>query len=236
MKSTVLACTCLVVFSVVSVDAAEMPVRSISVTGTVQTKTAPDLIVWRISLMDTDKDLRIAKQANDEIVKAVLALRDKLEIVEGDIETGQVSIDREYERDQHGQRGAFKHFSVRRSITIRQRELNRFDEYLDSLVASAEMEVGFSFESSKIHAIRSETRLKALAAAQEKARAMAQVVGAELGKVLTIKEHADNWGQSSPRSNSISIQSMPAIDAASDTFVPGAISVSVTVHADFELK
>jgi len=216
--------------------AADETVRSVSVSGTVQTKIAPDRIVWRISLTDTDKNLRAAKTANDQSVKAVLALRDKLEIAEGDLETGQVRIEREYERSERGQRGAFKHFAVHRSITIRQRELNRFDEYLDSLVASAEMEVDFSFESSKIHDVRAETRLKALTAAKNKAQAMAEVVGAKLGEVLTIKEHPENRSFDSPWSNSVSVQSMPSVDSASDTFVPGAISVSITVYAVFELE
>ncbi len=218
------------------VGAADETVRSVSVSGTVQTKIAPDQVVWRISLTDTDKDLRAAKLANDENVKAVLALRSKLGIAEGNLETGQMSIQREYERGEHGQRGAFKHFAVRRSITIRQRELRRFDEYLDSLVASADMEVDFSFESSKIHDVRAETRLQALVAAKSKAQAMAEVVGAKLGKVLTINEHAENRGFGNPLSNSISFQSMPSADAASDTFVPGAISVSMTVYAVFELE
>lgn len=216
--------------------ASDETVRSVSVSGTVQTKTAPDMIVWRISLTDTDKDLLAAKKANDEKVKAVLALRQKLDIPGGDLETGQVSIQREYERGQHGERGAFKHFAVYRSVTIRQRELSRFDEYLDRLVASAEMEVSFSFESSKIHDVRADTRLQALLAAKKKAQAMAEAVGAGLGRALTINEHSDNRGFGSPLSNSISVQSMPSVDSSSDTFVPGAILVSVTVYAVFELE
>lgn len=217
-------------------QAADEAVRSISVTGTVQKKIAPDQVVWRISLTDTDKDLQAAKAANDENVKAVLALRRELGIIEGDLETGQVSIQREYERDSRGQRGAFKHFAVRRNITIRQRELKRFDEYLDSLVASADMEVDFSFESSKMQDIRAETRLQALVAAKKKAQAMAEVVGARLGKVLTINEHSENRGFANPYSNAAFVHSTPSVDSASDTFVPGAISVSMTVYVVFELE
>ena len=64
------------------------PVRSISVSGTAETKTAPNQIVWRISLTDTDKNLLDAKGRSDEKVKAVLGLREKLDIGEGDLETG----------------------------------------------------------------------------------------------------------------------------------------------------
>ena len=212
------------------------PIRSISVSGTVETKTAPDQIVWRINLTDTDKDMRAAKAGNDEKVKSVVVLRERLGIGEGDLETGRINIRREYERDQHGRRADFKHFVVSRSVTIHQRDLKRFDEFLDTLVASAEMEVSFSFESSRVHEIRAETRLKALQAAKDKAAAMAEVVGARLGPVITINEHAQGDRWQSPISNAGFVQSTPTVDLATDRFVPGAISVQVTVYASFELE
>ena len=166
----------------------EKAVRSISVSGTVVTKTAPDQVVWSISLSDAAKAMRKAKTANDEKVKAVVALRGKLGIGDGDLETGQINIRREYERGQHGSRGAFKHYAVSRGVTIRQRDLKRFDEFLDALVASTEMEVSFAFETSRIHDVRAETRLEALKVARNKAADLAEVVGAKLGRVLTIEE------------------------------------------------
>ena len=212
------------------------PVRSISVSGTVETKTAPDQIVWRISLTDTDKSMREAKVRNDQKVKSVVALREKLGVGEGDLETGRVNIRREYERDQHGRRGDFKHFVVSRSVTIRQRDLKRFDEFLDTLVASTEMEMSFGFESSRIHEVRAETRLKALQAAKDKAAAMAKVVGAKLGRALTINEHAQGDRLQSPMSNTAYVHSTPTVDLATEKFVPGAINVRVTVYATFELE
>ena len=145
-------------------------------------------------------------------------------------------ISREYERGQHGQRGAFKHYRVSRSVTIRQRDLKRFDEYLDKLVASSEMEVSFSFESSQIHTLRADARLKAMAEAKKKAAAMANVVGAKLGKVLVINEHSPGRSYLSPASNAVFSRSSPPVDAASERFVPGAISLQVSVYVTFELQ
>ncbi len=209
--------------------------RTISVSGTAVMKAAPDQVVWRIELSDFDKDMRAAKQRNDAKVQAVLALRDELDIGEQELETGHLSISREYERGKYGERNAFKHYAVRRSVTIRQTDLKRFDEYLDKLVASSEMEVNFSFETSKMHELRADTRLKALAAAKEKAAAMAEVVGAELGRIRTIQEHSPNRSFSSPLSNAAFTHSPPPVDVASDRFVPGAISLQVSVYATFEL-
>ena len=211
-------------------------IRTVSVSGSVETKTAPDHVVWRITLTDADKNPRLAKAKNDEKVKSVVALRKKLRLGEGNLETGSVNIRREYERDDRGRRGDFKHFVLSRNVTIRQRDLKRFDEFLDTLVTSAEMEVSFSFGSSRIHDVRAETRLKALQAAKDKAAAMAKVVGARLGPVLTINEHrqGDRW--SSPASNRAFVHSSPGIDLATEKFVPGAINVRVTVYATFELE
>ncbi|NQU25961.1 MAG: SIMPL domain-containing protein [Candidatus Nealsonbacteria bacterium] len=212
------------------------PPRSISVSGTALMKAAPDQVVWHIQLTDFDKDMRKAKQRNDEKIEAVLALRKPLDIGEYDLDTGRLSINREYERTQRGERGPFKHYRVSRSVTIRQTDLKRFDEYLDRLVASSEMEVSFGFESSQIHKLRADTRLRAMNEAKKKAGDMARVVGAELGKVLAINEHSPNQRYVSPMSNASFSHSPPPVDAASDRFVPGAISVQVSVYVTFELK
>ncbi len=214
----------------------QRPLRIVSVSGTVETKAAPDQIVWRISLVDTDRDMRAATARSDEKIESVVALRETLGVAVEDFSTGSVSIRREYERDERGGRGDFKHFIVRRSVTIRQRDLKRFDEFLDALVSSAEMEVGFNFATSRIHEIRAETRLKALQVAKDKAEAMVEVVGAKLGGVLTISEHAGENPWQSPFSNAAVTQSKPSVDLATEKFVPGAISVQVTVYATFEIE
>jgi len=212
------------------------PLRTISVSGTVEAEVAPDRIIWKISLKDFDKDLREAMKRNDEKMESMVALREKLQIDEGDFETGHMSIRREYERGQYGSQGAFRHFVVTRSVTIRQRQLERFDEYLDTFVSSAEMEVHFGFESTRIHEVRAETRLEAIKAAKEKAGAMADAAGAKLGRVLTINEHPEDGSRIDSVSNVAVPTNSPSVDVASGRFVPGAIKVQVTVYATFELK
>lgn len=215
------------------------PLRMISVTGTVETKAAPDMVVWRINLADENESLSQAKAASDVKVKAILALREKLGIKEGDLQTGTMSIRKEYHEDDRGRRLEFKHFRVYRSITIRQRDLKRFDEYIDAFVASAEMEVSFSFQCSTIHEVRAETRLKALKVAREKAEALAEVGGAKLGKVLSIDEHGpgnDRGFHSQLSNNAYSPPRQVGVDQASGTFVPGAIDVKMTIYATFELE
>lgn len=212
-------------------------VRSISVSGTMQTKVAPDLVVWHIRLSDSHEKLSEAKQANDKNVRAILGLREQLGVKEGDISTGTLNIRKEYHEDERGRPLDFKGFRVYRSVTIRQRDLKRFDEYLGAFVASADLEVSFSFESSTIHEVRAETRLKALKIARDKARAMAEVVDAKLGEVLTIDEHAEGGtNRFSHAQNAVFYRSEPGADQSSETFIPVAIDVKMTVYATFRLE
>lgn len=212
--------------------------RTISVTGTAVTRTMPDTIVWHISTSDFDRDLVSAKESNDRKLTAILGLRDGLKIDKEDLETGHLSIRREYEYDERGHQKAFKHFAVTRSVTIRQRNVNRFDEFFTKLVSSAEMEVSLTFESSRLHELRAETRLKALRIAREKAEAMVKELGAKLGKVIRIDEHQPTGQPFGPMSNAAFIDpgSVPEVDTTGGTFAPGAIEVRVTVYVTFAIE
>lgn len=225
--------------SPVLADSAEL-VRMVSVTGTVETKVAPDMVVWRISFSDADPALKAAKDASDANVKAILGLRRKLDIADGDLQTSTINIRKEYHEDERGRRQGFKQFRVYRSVTIRQHDLERLDEFIDAFVASADMEVSFSYQYSKIHETRAETRLKALKIARDKAEALAEVGGAKLGKVLTINEHGGssrgNFHSQLSNNSYISLPRDPGTDVASSTFVPGAIDVKMTIYATFELE
>jgi len=235
MKYALAVSLCLgIIFGGVALGDEEGPLRTISVTGTVETRIAPDHIVWSIDLRDADPDIGTAKQASDEKTEAIVGLREQLGIEEGDIETGHVRIDREYNRDQRGNRTDFKGFVVTRNITIRQRDLKRFDEYLDALVSSADIEVNFRLATSELQEVRAATRLDALRMAKKKAADMAEVVGAKLGPALTISERSNGSFEYDGSNGTVTI-SEPSIELATARFVPGALTVKISVDATFEL-
>ena len=221
--------------------AADEPARTISVSGTAVTRTVPDTIVWRISLSETDKVLVDAKNRSDEKMKRVLDLVNELDVPAEDVQTGRLRISREYDRDERGNNLDFKHFAVNRSVTFKQRDLERFDEFLTRLVGAADIEASFNFESSQFHELRADTRLKALRVAKEKAESMCAVLDDKLGKVLTIDEHPrtgpDPWGMGGMGGNVVfSYRPEPAeVDVSGGTFAPGAIEIKVTVYATFEI-
>ena len=219
--------------------------RTIAVTGTVETQIAPDIIVWNIMLRDLNKDFAAVKTVSDEKMKKVVALREKLKIPEADFQTGPLSVERVYEprpgtsSAQGDERGEFKGYSMRRSITVTQRDLKQFDKYFDTLLGSTDMEVSYFYDASKKYDVRKETRLKALAAAREKAAAMAEALGAKLGRVMTINENSGDRGMGMANftsNNSYDARPPLAVDTATERFVPGSMTERVSVNATFELE
>ena len=221
--------------------AADEPIRTISVSGTAVTRTVPDTIVWRISLNETDKVLVDAKNRSDEKMKRVLALVKELDVSTENIQTGRLRISREYNRDERGNNLDFKHFAVNRSVTFKQRDLERFDEFLTRLVGAADIEASFNFESSEFMELRADTRLKALQVAKDKAESMCAVLDDKLGRVLAIDEYprtgSDPWGIAPQASNAAYSYRPPRaeVDVSGGTFAPGAIEIKVTVYAIFEI-
>jgi uncharacterized protein YggE len=242
MITRLLLCLCLAnSVSCAANDTILSKYRSISVSGTASVQVPVDVIVWTLVIADSDRDMLAAKRRNDERVRAVIGLRTELGLKAGDVETGQVSIRREFEQDEQGRQGAFKHFTISRAIVVRQRDLEQFDLFLEKFVATAQPDVTFEFQYTRIQDARAETRRKALQAAQEKAAALARVVGAKLGRVLRIDEHLAaplGGGGGGGGGYSLTLIGDPGFqaDVPSSTFVPGQIDERITIYAIFSLK
>jgi uncharacterized protein YggE len=179
-----------------------------------------------------------AKKSSDEKAHNIIALRDQLKVGIKDLQSGHLQIQKIYERDRQGNQREFKHFQVKRNFTIVQRDVKRFDEFLSQLVSSTDMEVNFSFESSRYHDIRSETRLKAIGIARKKAADMTEALDAKLGRVMMISEHHPEIWRGSPLSNAAFVNPASAApeDVAAGTFAPGAIEIRVSVNVKFEIE
>ena len=211
--------------------------RHVAVTGTSLARAQPDTVVWQISIRRTNRDLATAQAECDASVKKVLALRTELKLKPEEAQTGYLSIQKIFDRDQAGNVTSFRHFEVVRSVTLRQRDTSRFDEVLARLVAAAEVEVSYQLESSEYHALRAKTRLEAVKVAREKALAMTELLGAKLGRVLRIAEPQESWSSHSFTSNTAFVSPRQAEpDDAPGTFAPGSIEIRVSVEVMFEIE
>jgi uncharacterized protein YggE len=219
-------------------DEAQLAPRHVSVTGTTVARAQPDIVVWQATVRRTHRELAQAQAACDEGVKQVLALRGKLKLSPEDVQTGYLSVQKIFDRDQAGNHTSFRHFEVVRTVTLRQKDTTLFDQVLAQLIGAADVEVSYHLESSEYHELRAKTRLEAVKAAREKAAAMTELLGAKLGRVLRIAEPRETgWSPYSYASNAAFAgprQAEP--DQAPGTFAPGSVEIRVSIDVDFEIE
>jgi uncharacterized protein YggE len=221
---------------------AEEPSRTVSVTGTMVTKIEPDIVNWFVSIESTNPVLSEARKANETSVKAVMDVVRDLGVEGKDCQTGTLSIQRVHDNSITGKR-TFKHWSVQRTVAVKQRDLARFAELYDRIIAATEVEATYTFESSKYEEMRWETRREAVRLAKKKAEDMCRELGASLGLVLSISEEAQSpmpWVSS--HANAIGdpgANGSLVVDWAGGpggTLAPGLLDIRETVHVTFTIE
>lgn len=214
--------------------------RRVSVSGTAVALVQPDTVVWSIQIRRTDATLSKAVAACDDTVKKLLVLREEWKLPASDVQSGRLSISKIFDRDMAGNQTSFRHFLVERQVTIRQRDVSRFDELLARFTAMTDVEVGNTLETSAFHEQRARTRLEAVKVAKTKAAAMTELLGGKLGRVIRISEPRDSgFAMNQYLITSNTAFAAPAAatpDSAPTTFVPGAIEVKVSVDVVFEIE
>jgi len=177
---------------VVGQVSAEEQARTIYVSGTADIEVEPDFINWEVALRDSDPDPLKAKKKNDQRYEALLELAEDLDIEPRDLVVGEVSIDKQFERNKDNAY-VFKGYNVSREILVIQRDFDEFDEMLERL-AGFKAEFDVSYGSTKVHAIKRKAQLAAVEAAREKAQAIATVLGQRVGRPISITDHDLDMG------------------------------------------
>ena len=223
--------------SVAAAEDNQLSPRHVSVTGTAVARAQPDTVVWDVTVSRTSRELATAQKLNDEAVKEVLALRGELKLKPEDVQTGYLSVQKVFDRDQSGNTTSFRHYAVTRTITLRQHNTKGFDDILARLIGVEDVEVSYHLESSEYHKLRAQTRLDAVKVAKEKAGAMTELLGAKLGRVLRIAEPRESWSPNSGVSNmAFSAPRQAEPDEAPGTFAPGSVEIRVSIDVDFEIE
>lgn len=223
----------------VSVPADPASNRLITVTGTSVTPIDADIMVWTITSTDRNRELGAAKANNDRKIEGVLEHVKQLDVKPEDVQSGSLSVNKRYQEDRN--RASYNpleiwYYEVVRSVSVRVDGLERFDEFLESLIALEDVEAQFQLDSSKILEARFDNRLEAVRMAKKKAEAMLNELGAELGPVRTVREQAQNdyMPMQTQAFNNVVAYDGGGGDAAG-TLSPGTIEVKTTVEVVFEI-
>ena len=215
--------------------------RLITVTGDADVRVVPDEVSITFGVETGDKDIATAARLNAEQVQKVVATAKAFKVEAKDIGTDQVTLEKQSEYING--KNQFKEFLARRTISIRLKNLARFEELLIAEMKGGATSIsGVQFCTSELRKHRDLARAQAIKAAAEKATDLARGLGQRLGKPHSITENADGWSawSSSARGglygNSQNIAQSTGGGGSDSPGGVGLITVNAKVSVSFELE
>jgi uncharacterized protein YggE len=215
-----------------------------SVDGHAEVRAVPNQVVLTVGVETFDADLAAAKRDNDERVNALLAVAESFGIAAKDVRTEFLSIQPHYK--DRNDRGNFLRYIVRKTVVITLRDISEFENLLSRLLESGVNYVhGVAFRTTELQKYRDEAEALAVAAARDRAKALAERLGQSLGKVRSINVTSSNWSSSYGRWGQASRQRGPqnvVVDADESPrklvgpTALGQIAITARVHASFVLE
>jgi len=219
--------------------------RLVTVTGDAEVRVVPDEVLLTLGVETWNTNLEVAKSQNDQIVTRLLALAKENGVGLEHVQIEYVQIEPRY-KDGYYEPRDFVGYFVHKTVVLTLRDLARFEPLLaGALEAGVNYVHGIEFRTTELRAHRDEARRLAVNAAREKAAALAQELGQEVGQPHLIQEEQSDWWSgysawwgSAWRGSMAQnvIQEMGGgVPSGEGTLAPGQISVRARVTVSFEL-
>lgn len=197
----------------------------VQVAGHGEVKVAPDMLNIALTVTQIDAKLAVARVDVEKRSNAVIALAKRLGIARPDIQAQAIYVAPEYswqdnKREYAGQR-------VTRTFSLILRDMDRYPALLDGLVKAGISSVdSVTASRSDMAALRTRALNAAMQDAAARGETLAMSAHAELGKVFSITENADNFPGPQPMMFGAGVRGAAATSAV---YEPGLVSVSVDV-------
>jgi uncharacterized protein YggE len=177
----------------VSAPAAEQPVAQIHASGEAEVALAPDMATLQLTVAREADTARAALDANSAAMADVIAALQEAGIESRDLQTSGFDIQPRYvypkPHDQHPPK--IVGYTVRNSLSVRVRDLDRLGEILDRSVTLGVNQGGaVRFGNVDPSAALDRARAAAVKDALAKAETLAGAAGVGLGDVLEIAEQS----------------------------------------------
>lgn len=206
----------------------------LSVSGTGEASTAPDMAIIDLAVLREADTAREALDANNKAMSDVLAALKKDGIADKDLQTSGLSIQPKYDYSNNdGSAPKLTGYSVTNSLTIRIRDLSKLGAVLDkSVTLGVNQGGGIRFANDKPDALLDAARTDAVKNAIAKAKTLSEAAGVKLGRIVEISE-----ASAAPMPQPMVRMSMAKEMAdASVPVAAGENSYSVSVNVTFALE
>lgn len=186
MKLCCFVLSMLFVVTTLAVAEDRLPPKVVRVVGTSEVKVIPDRAVIEIGVEKQNVNASVAKQMADAAARRLLASLRANGVDEKDIQTTFLSLQPQFDY-RKGMR--ISYFVAEQTLSVTVRDLAKLDSLLESVIKAGGNRVdSIQYEASDLRKYRDQARDLAVKAAREKAHALAQALGQDIGKPYSIEE------------------------------------------------
>jgi hypothetical protein len=157
---------------------------TVDVTGEGIVKVVPDEVTINVQVENKGNDPKELKQKNDFIINDVLAFIKSMDIADKNVQTEYVRLNKNYDY----QTKTYS-YVANQSISIDLKDLKLYESLMNGIIEKGINRIdGISFSSSKMKALKSEARIKAIENAKMKAEEYTSILNQTIGKAVSISE------------------------------------------------
>jgi uncharacterized protein YggE len=186
MKLRYLALAALFLATTIAIAEDRLPPKVVRVVGTSEVKVVPDRAVIEIGVEKQNPSATVAKQMADGAARRLLASLRANGVDDKDVQTTFLSLQPQFDY-RKGMR--ISYFVAEQTLSVTVRDLARLDSLLESVIKAGGNRVdSIQYETSDLRKYRDQAHDFAVKAAREKAHALAQALGQDIGKPYSIEE------------------------------------------------
>jgi len=233
MKKLAIAAFVCLAFCIAYGQQACAPPKIVKTTGTAEVKVTPDRAVIQIGVERQSLTAKGAKSAADSISRKLLAALKAQGIEDKDIHTAYLDLQPTSYYEKHVR---INNFTASQSLSVTVRDLSKLDTVMDAVMSAGANRIdGIEYQSSELRKYRDQARDEATKAAKEKAVALAQALGNQVGKTYSIEEvpQTESFGYNGLAANT-SIYGNDKRSRGPST-APGQLTVTASVIVSFDL-
>jgi uncharacterized protein YggE len=216
----------------------------ISVSGEAEIAVVPDEVLVSFSIEKNHKNIKEAQRQNDEVADKILKImKDKLAIDEKDIQTSYITVNPVYSYPQcitaPCPAPEFAHFETKKGISVKLKDTDKLQVLLQEAIDAGVTNINnIQFASSKFDELQDQAQVLATKNAKKRAVAIAESIGASIGKPYRINV-TQSFNPSPRPEMAMMNKSMAMGDTASfggKTIAVGQLMIRSNVYAEFIIQ
>lgn len=206
----------------------------ITVNAKEEVKVVPDMAQVIYGVTTQNEDAAKCQEDNAAKMNQLIAALKELGIEEKSIQTSNYDLN---PRQDWNNNGEIIGYEMTAQVTVSDIPLAQVGDILSKSVSAGVNQVqSVTYLSSEYDARYQEALTKAVAAAQEKAQALADASGSTLGHAVRITEYSDNQAARYQNMMRSSMKLESVVDTAGAAMMPGEISVEANVSVEFAIQ